>query len=82
MNSPAFLDTASSRATRLEPDEAHPRQLSVYRLMTPGQRLAMADEMTAGAFALQEAAVRSFHPEWTEAEVQRELKRRRRHDPG
>ena len=55
---------------------AHAAQLKIQRAMTGEQRLLMALEMSFFARELAKAGIRHDHPEWTEAQVFRELIRR------
>ena len=50
-------------------------QLELYRSMTGEQRLLLAYEMSMSARALNRARLRHEHPQWTEADVARELLR-------
>jgi hypothetical protein len=50
--------------------EAHARQLEAWRRMTPGERLAVAAEMSDALRRLVEAGARSRHPDDAEAQVQ------------
>jgi hypothetical protein len=49
--------------------EAHDRQLRVYRSMTPGQRVALAVEMSEEAFTLAADGIRARHPDYGDDEV-------------
>lgn len=48
----------------------------VYRKMRPEQRLETALDMWLSARHMLYDAIRSFHPEWTEAQVQRTVAER------
>jgi hypothetical protein len=50
-------------------------QIQCFRRMTPGQRLQAGARLYWSARNLKRAAMRSFHPEWTEEAVEREVKR-------
>jgi hypothetical protein len=50
-------------------------QLENYRSMTGEQRLLLAYEMSMSARALNRARLQSEHPQWTEADIARELLR-------
>ena len=43
-------------------------------LIRPGQRLKVAAQLYWSAKSLKAAALRSFHPEWTEDQVQRRVR--------
>ena len=47
----------------------HPEQVRVLRAMSLGERLALNASLWENARALQEAAVRGRHPDWTEEQV-------------
>ncbi len=51
-------------------------QLEVLRRMTPAERLECALRWTALTYELPRSAIRAEHPEWTAAQVDRELGRR------
>lgn len=46
----------------------------LLRQMTPEQKLITAMKMYWAARALKAAALRSFHPDWTEARIQEEVR--------
>jgi len=50
-------------------------QNQIIRKMTPGQRLAIAQELYETAWEIKKSALRALHPEWTEEEI---FKRTRR----
>jgi hypothetical protein len=50
-------------------------QLDIHRSMSGEQRLLLAFEMSMFARELNRARLRSEHPEWTEAQIARELLR-------
>jgi hypothetical protein len=56
--------------------EAEALQLQIWRAMTGEQRLRLALEMTDFARELAKSGIRRDHPDWTEAQVIRELIRR------
>jgi hypothetical protein len=49
------------------------RQLEAFRRMTPGQRVAMAAEMSDEIRAVTEAGIRHRHPQYTDDEVRAAL---------
>jgi len=55
----------------MESREFDPDQIQALRQMDPGQRLKVAAQLYWSAKSLKAAALRSFHPEWTEDQVQR-----------
>jgi IMP dehydrogenase/GMP reductase len=57
-----------------EPDHvrtAHDRQVTIYRAMSPQQRLAQALRMNRTMRELMAAGFRDRHPEWTGRQVDR-----------
>jgi hypothetical protein len=56
-------------------DIAQALQDDIRRRMTPSDRLRLAFEMSALTRALALAGLRTRHPQWTDAECQRELLR-------
>ncbi len=55
--------------------EADEMQIRILRGLTPSRRLATALEMTDLARAFARAGIRMRHPDWSEAQVSRELLR-------
>jgi hypothetical protein len=55
--------------------EARDLQFEIQRRMTAEQRLLLAFEMSLFSRELTEAAIRKDHPQWSEAQVKRELLR-------
>ncbi|HEV2149241.1 MAG TPA: hypothetical protein VGR37_17700 [Longimicrobiaceae bacterium] len=55
--------------------EAAEIQASIYRRMTGAERLKLAIEMSLTARSLTLARLRTQHPDWSEAELKRELLR-------
>jgi hypothetical protein len=51
----------------------------VYRRMTPARRLQVASDLYASARQMLRSHLRAEHPEWSEAEVNREAARRLSH---
>jgi hypothetical protein len=61
-------------STVAEPDHvraAHAHQVTIYRTMTPQQRLEQALRMNRSMRELMAVGFRDRHPEWTETEVKR-----------
>ena len=56
-------------------DAAYEAQMSVYRRMSPVQRLLLAFDMCDDARALTSAGIRLRNPGWNDAEVRTELRR-------
>jgi hypothetical protein len=55
-------------------EEVNDPQIRAFRAMTPAQRLAAAADLYWSARRLKTAAVRSFHPDWSEDEVRQHVK--------
>ncbi|MFH2053278.1 MAG: hypothetical protein ABIK96_12485 [bacterium] len=55
--------------------KADETQRSILRCMTSGQRFRLACEMSDLAHDLCRARIRHQHPDWTEAEIIREMVR-------
>ena len=49
-------------------------QTEIFRRMTPSQRWAAARALYWSAWRLKAAWLRSLHPDWTDAEVQRAVR--------
>ena len=52
----------------------HPEQKKAFSRMTPAQKLRLGMKIYWDARALKAAAMRHFHPDWTEEQVQRRVK--------
>ena len=50
-------------------------QLQIYRRMSAAQKLLLGFEMSEFARELQRAGIRQRHPDWSDAQVDRELLR-------
>ena len=48
-------------------------QIEIYRRMTPGRRLELAEEMYWSARRMKWAWIRSQHSDWTDAQVEGEV---------
>ncbi len=57
-------------------DDFHPAQIAAIQKMTPGQRLDAAVEMIHAARRFQAAALGVMHPEWSQAQIAAEVRRR------
>ena len=55
--------------------EDDPNVIELRRKMPPEQKLATAGKMYLAAREFKAAAVRSFHPDWTEEQVWEEVRR-------
>jgi hypothetical protein len=55
--------------------DARAMQLEIHRSMSGEQRLLLAFEMSMFARELSRQRIRGEHPEWTEAQIARELLR-------
>jgi len=60
---------------RLEEDAPSPEQIEIYRRMTPGRRLEVAEQLYWSARRMKAAWVRSLNPAWTDEQVEAEVKR-------
>jgi hypothetical protein len=56
--------------------EARARQLEILRAMSGEQRVTLAYEMSMFMREIAEEGIRRDHPDWTEAQIARELLRR------
>jgi hypothetical protein len=58
------------------PDEqTSPEQIESFRRMPPERRLALAEQLYWSARELKAAWLRAQHPDWSEAQVSREVTR-------
>ena len=53
--------------------ELHPAQIAAYQRMTPAEKLRQVDALNLQARRLKEAGVRMRHPDWSEAQVEKEV---------
>ena len=51
-----------------------PKQIELYRSMSPSQKLRIALRLYYSAWQLKEAGLRLHHPDWTEKELQEKTK--------
>ena len=51
-----------------------PRQIELYRLMSPSQKIRIALRLYYSAWQLKESGLRVHHPEWTQEELQEKTK--------
>jgi hypothetical protein len=57
-----------------EDDSPSPEQLARYRAMTPVERLRQAERLYWTTRRLRAARVRATHPDWTEAQVEAQVR--------
>jgi hypothetical protein len=71
------VDQLRDNAARplVEEDAPSPMQIEIYRRMTPGRRLEIAEQLYWGARALKTAWIRSQNPAWTDEQVEAEVRR-------
>ena len=60
---------------RTPDDDPSPEQIEIYRRMTPGRRLEIAEQMYWSARRMKFAWLRTQHPDWTDAEIEVEVTR-------
>jgi hypothetical protein len=53
----------------------HPEQKRIYRSMTAADKLRAVTRLYHAARRLKAAALRSAHPDWTEEQIEKEVKR-------
>jgi hypothetical protein len=57
------------------PDEQpSPEQIEIYRRMTPERRLQIAEQLYWSARRLKAAGLRAQHPDWSEQQVEIEVR--------
>jgi hypothetical protein len=56
-------------------DDYSEERLRILRAMTPEQKLRAANDLYWTAREFKAAGLRHHHPEWTEAEVQEEVRK-------
>jgi hypothetical protein len=56
-------------------DQASPEQIEIYRSMSPGRRLEVAEQLYWSARRMKAAWLKSLHPEWTDGQVEAEVTR-------
>lgn len=61
-------------APRGNRNRMHPQQIAIYKMMSPAEKLRLAAEFNASARNLKKAALKKFHPDWTEEQVQKKLR--------
>ena len=60
---------------RTPDDDPSPEQIAIYRQMTPGRRLEIAEQMYWEARQLKRGWLRIQNPGWTDVEVETEVTR-------
>lgn len=60
---------------RTPDDDPSPEQIAIYRQMTPGRRLEIAEQMYWSARRMKAAWLRTQHPDWTDVQVNAEVTR-------
>jgi Rv0078B-related antitoxin len=60
---------------RTPDDDPSPEQIEIYRRMTPGRRLEIAEQMYWSARRMKAAWLRTQHPDWSDSEVGAEVTR-------
>jgi hypothetical protein len=64
------------QADGMLPDERpSPEQMEIYRKMSGAERLQQAEKLYWMAREIKRAGVRYLHPEWTEEQVEQEVRR-------
>jgi hypothetical protein len=66
---------SSSHLGMLPDEQPTPEQIAIYRRMTPGRRLALAEQLYWSAREIKAAWLRAQHAEWDEEQVAREVTR-------
>ena len=56
-------------------EQARRRQIALYRAMTPTEKYRCILELRAFSREVKAAGVRSAHPDWTEGQVQQEVRK-------
>lgn len=56
-------------------DNPSPEQIEIYRRMTPGRRLELAENLYWSARRLKSAWLRSLHPAWSAETIEAEVTR-------
>ncbi len=60
---------------RTPDDDPSPEQIKIYRRMTPGRRLEVAEQMYWSARRMKHAWLRTLHPDWVHTEIEAEVTR-------
>ena len=59
----------------LADDQPSPEQIALYRRMTSGRRLEVAEQLYWSARRMKSAWLKSLHPDWMDAQVEAEVTR-------
>jgi hypothetical protein len=59
----------------LRDEQTSPEQFAAYRAMTGAQRLQVAEQLYWSARKMKLAGLRSQHPDWTEQQLEDEVRR-------
>ncbi len=59
----------------LQDEQTSPEQIDSFRRMTPDRRLALAERLYWSAREWKASGLRMQHPDWSEAQVSREVTR-------
>jgi len=54
---------------------ASPEQIEIYRRMSPGRRLELAEQLYWSARRMKSAWLKSLHANWTDEQVEAEVTR-------
>lgn len=55
--------------------DLHPAQIEAYRRMSPAEKLSLIGRTYWQARHLKESGLRHQHPDWTDAEIEKETRR-------
>lgn len=69
------LRDALPRPRRLPDDDPSPMQIEIYRRMTPGRRLEVAEQLYWSGRRMKWAWLRAQHSDWTDEQVEAEVTR-------
>ena len=72
---PDELHDAVPRPRRLPDEDPSPEQIEIYRRMTPGRRLEVAEQLYWSARRMKWAWVKAQHPDWTDEQIEAEVTR-------
>jgi len=59
----------------LADEQTSPEQFAIYRRMTPGRRLEVAEQLYWCARQMKWAWLKSQHPDWNDAQIEAEVTR-------
>jgi len=59
----------------LADEQASPEQVEIYRRMSPGRRLEVAEQLYWSARRMKAAWLKSLHADWTDERVETEVTR-------